>query len=122
VARARSPDLVAARPRRENIAADGESRRLRSRPAASAFIIAHQGATGDDVVLAWWDHENELPVRVLVRRQGEPWRAAEDTESVCVWDLEIFWHERQAWVETVLSSGSANERTAYLSRAFLQPS
>lgn len=81
------------------------------------FVIAHQGATGDYVVLAWWDNENELPVRVLVRRPGGQWRNAETTESVCVWDLEIIWHERQAWVETVLATGDPTERNTYLSRA-----
>jgi hypothetical protein len=34
------------------------------------FLIAHQGRTGDDVVLAWWDAENELPLRVWARDVG----------------------------------------------------
>ena len=34
------------------------------------FLIAHQGRTGDYVVLGWWDHENELPLRVFLRRQA----------------------------------------------------
>lgn len=78
------------------------------------LLIAHQGATGDYVVLGWWDHENELPLRVWVRRQGDPhWRRAQDGESVCVWDLEIIWSERQAWVQTMLS-GSDSNPSAYI--------
>jgi len=68
------------------------------------FIIAHQGRTGDYTVLAWWDHENELPVRLWVRRdRDEPWREAATSESFCVWDLEILWAEREAWVRTMMS-------------------
>lgn len=67
------------------------------------FLIAHQGRTGDYVVLGWWDHENELPVRVWVRRRDSPWRPAESGESFCVWDMEVIWAERRAWIDTMLA-------------------
>jgi len=68
------------------------------------ILIAHQGLTGDYTVLAWWDHENELPIRIWVRRQGDAeWRAAREGESVCVWDLELIGSERNAWVDTMMS-------------------
>jgi hypothetical protein len=80
------------------------------------FLIAHQGRTGDYAVLGWWDNENELPLRVFVRRgKREDWRAARGGESVCVWDLEIIASERDAWVETMLS-GQAVDPAAYLER------
>ena len=75
------------------------------------FIISHQGNGADYLVLAWWDNENELPLRVFVRPQmpeGQ-WRAARGGESVCVWDLEVIWFERQAYVQTVLSGGTVEE-------------
>jgi len=79
------------------------------------FLILHQGR-GDYLVLAWWDRENELPLRVFVRREdGMGWRPASTTESVCVWDLEILWREREAYVHTVLAGGSVDE---YLARTF----
>jgi len=72
------------------------------------FLIAHQGRTGDYVVAAWWDHENELPLRVLVRRgRTGRWRRARRGESFCVWDLEVIWAERRAWIDTMLSPGGA---------------
>jgi hypothetical protein len=72
------------------------------------FLIAHQGRTGDYVILAWWDNENELPLRVFVRRsRDDHWRAAEGSESVCVWDLEILWKEREAYVKTMLATGGS---------------
>jgi hypothetical protein len=82
------------------------------------FLIAHQGRTGDYVVVGWWANENELPIRVFVRRQrGEPWRAARGDESVCVWDLEILWAEREAYVRTMLAP-SGSDVAAYLKSSF----
>jgi hypothetical protein len=52
---------------------------------------------------AWWSNENELPIRAWVRREGEDWRPAIEGESVCVWDLEVVWEERQAWIATMMS-------------------
>lgn len=73
-----------------------------------AFLIAH---TGQDIwytVLCWWDRENELPIRVWVAERdsaGTPrWREARGGESVCVWDLDVIWHERQAYVQTLLGA------------------
>jgi len=73
------------------------------------FAIAHQGNGVDYLVLAWWDNQNELPLRVFVRPQtptGE-WRPARGGESVCVWDLEVIGFERNAYVKTLLNAGTA---------------
>ena len=69
------------------------------------LIIRHQGRGADYVVLGWWDRENELPLRVFVSPDGQPqsWRPSAASESICVWDLEILWAEREAYVATVLS-------------------
>ena len=77
------------------------------------FVIMHRGRAAGYVVLAWWDRENELPVRVFLREEG-PWRPARGGESFCVWDLEIMAHERDAYVATVL----AGEPEGYLARVF----
>jgi hypothetical protein len=72
------------------------------------FAISHQGNGADYAVLGWWDNENELPLRVFVHPQtpAGSWRPAEDGESVCVWDLEVIWFERQAFVQTLLNGGT----------------
>ena len=57
------------------------------------------------MVLAWWDRENELPVRVFVKPKGEAeFRAARGSESFCVWDLRVIAAERGAYVNTVLAA------------------
>ena len=78
------------------------------------FLIGHRGKGVDYVVIGWWDRENELPVRVFVRKQNGPWRAAAPSESFCVWDLEVIWHERQAYIDTLLSGGGLSTTEAYL--------
>jgi len=79
------------------------------------FAIAHQGNGADYAVLAWWDNENELPLRVFVRPQTADgqWRPARGGESVCVWDLEVIAFERRAYVKTMLGGGIVDE---YLAR------
>lgn len=79
------------------------------------FMIAHRGCGADYVVLGWWDRENELPVRVVVR-DGERWRPARPSESFCVWDLDVIAHERDAYVETVLAGPGESGADGYLER------
>lgn len=78
-----------------------------SRPGFG-FVIFHQGAMGDYIVLSWWDNENELPTRVFVRDQNN-WRPARANESFCVWDLRIIWHEREAYVKTILAGAGVDQ-------------
>jgi hypothetical protein len=85
--------------------------RADGRPAVG-FAIAHQGRTGDYLILGWWDRENELPVRVWLR-DGADWRPAAGGESFCVWDLRVLWWEREAYVATVLA-GRDDGIAAYL--------
>lgn len=82
------------------------------RPGA-AILIEHQGRGVDYLVLAWWDHENELPLRVFVRDAQQDWRPNRPSESICVWDLEVLWAERNAYVRTVLGT-PAQPVSAYL--------
>jgi hypothetical protein len=85
--------------------------------AGVGFVIAHQGNGCNYVVLAWWDRENELPLRVFVSADRRPrsWRPNEESESVCVWDLEVVWAEREAYVATVMR-GDGSDVEAYLAR------
>lgn len=92
--------------------------RTEARPGVG-LLIEHRGAGADYLVLGWWDRENELPVRVVVRDQvaGAAWRAAGPTESFCVWDLEVMGFERDAYVATVLApDADADALEAYLGR------
>ncbi|HZE88141.1 MAG TPA: hypothetical protein VE404_01270 [Verrucomicrobiae bacterium] len=80
-----------------------------------AFAIAHQGRGANYVVVCWWDRENELPTRVFVEESGR-WRPAEGSESICVWDLQVLWFERETYVATLLAEPVERGRDTYLAR------
>ncbi len=81
------------------------------------FVIAHHGEGIDYTVVSWWDRENELPTRVFARSvdDGKGWRPAAGGESFCVWDLEVIWAERDAYISTFLSS-EVSDVAGYLAR------
>ncbi|MFN9975158.1 MAG: hypothetical protein ACK58T_35230, partial [Phycisphaerae bacterium] len=85
-----------------------EPARTKSRPGV-AFVIHHIATPLDYLVVCWWDNENELLTRVLTRNAAAatrdpatPFRLSE-RESFCVWDMDIMWHERAAYVRHVLA-------------------
>jgi hypothetical protein len=80
------------------------------------FLVEHQGREEDVVLVAWWDRENELPVRIIVCHEQGGWRPARE-ESFCVWDLQVIAAERDLYVETVLTPGGGGLE-AYLGRAW----
>ncbi len=81
----------------------------------AGFLVLHHGREADYAVLGWWDNENELPLRLLIRDHGARtrWRRPRPAESVCVWDLEVIWAERNAYIETALANGQRNPATRY---------
>ncbi|NNG15068.1 MAG: isochorismatase [Gemmatimonadales bacterium] len=81
------------------------------------FIIAHHGDGIDYTVVSWWDRENELPTHVfaLSEADGKGWRPASGGESFCVWDLEVIWAEREAYIQTYLA-GEPPDAAGYLAR------
>jgi len=81
------------------------------------FVIAHHGRGIDYTVVSWWDRENELPTRVFARFGDDEkgWRPAAGGESFCVWDLEVIWAEREAYISTFLS-GEVPDVAGYLAR------
>jgi hypothetical protein len=84
---------------------------LEGRPGVG-FAILHQGATGDYLIVGWWDRENELPTRVFIR-DTNIWRPAAGGESFCVWDLRVMWWEREAYVNSMLA-GRPDALNAYV--------
>lgn len=105
------------------IALAGEALPTQADPARAGvgFLILHRGRGADYLVLGWWARENELPLRIVLRHPGgddAQWRPARGDEAVCVWDLQVIAHEREAYVDTLLSGGDpAAMRRAYLARA-----
>jgi hypothetical protein len=102
--------------------------RTKSRPGV-AFVIHHIAAPLDYLIVCWWDNENELLTRILVRDAAAavhdpatPFRLT-DRESFCVWDMDIMWHERAAYVRHVLAGahGGGGGLDAYIADRFDKP-
>lgn len=65
-----------------------------------AFAILHEGAERRYLVVAWWDHQNELFTSVSVSEQ-DGWLEDPTRWSFCLYDLEIFWAERNFFVQSL---------------------
>lgn len=68
-------------------------------PRTAAFAIFHEAALRY-LVLAWWGNDNELFTAVSVQEAGG-WVEDPARYSFCVWDLQIIWHERNAFIDLV---------------------
>lgn len=82
-----------------------------------AFAIFHAGSCGLYLVLAWWANGNELFTSVSVLLE-DGWTEDPRRYSFCLFDLEVFWAERNFFVETVYCPKP--DFNAYRSRFFVQ--
>ncbi|SNR68591.1 hypothetical protein SAMN05192560_0475 [Methylobacillus rhizosphaerae] len=65
-----------------------------------AFVIFHDGESMAYLVLAWWGNDNELFTSVSVKT-ASGWIEDAGQYSFCVYDLEVFWAERNYFVEQI---------------------
>jgi hypothetical protein len=66
-----------------------------------------------------WANENELHHKVFISPSDQPENlvpSPPDGTVACVWDLQLIWFERNAWVEKVLGNTKGPDLTAYLGR------
>jgi hypothetical protein len=87
----------------------------REQPRGFGFCIVHRGAEALWVLVCWWELE------IMYERL---WRAdlgstdlrpvPPDGPTACVWELQAICHERQAWIEHVLTNPSAPDFAGYL--------
>lgn len=83
-----------------------------------SFCIFHQGEQFPYLVLAWWGNDNELFTSVSVFT-GERWEEDASRFSFCLYDMEVFWFERNAYVDTMyLPNGDID---TYRATRLLQP-
>lgn len=68
-----------------------------------AFVIFHKGVSYIYLVLAWWGNDNELFNSVSVLTESG-WVEDSSKFSFCLFDLEIFWGERNIYIDTIYNS------------------
>ena len=64
------------------------------------FAIFHGGASMLYLILCWWGNDNELFTAVSVLTP-DGWVEQPDRYSFCLYDLEVFWDERNHYIETI---------------------
>lgn len=69
-------------------------------PSTPAFAVFHDGAGAPYLVLAWWGNDNELFTSVSVKT-ASGWVEDPSRFSFCLYDLEVFWHERNCFIEFI---------------------
>ena len=82
-----------------------------------AFAICHDGASARYLTLGWWGNDNEMFVAVAVT-QPEGWIEDLGRYSFCLWDMEVMWHERNAFVRHLY--GLTPDLDAYRADRFTQ--
>ena len=81
-----------------------------------AFVIVHEGRDGVWALYYWWTGGEMLESRLYFAPHTEPtqWRPYPRPGGlVCVWELEVIIHERQAWIDHVLRRAKAPDFAAY---------
>lgn len=84
------------------------------------FVYAHDGATGCFGAVNWWQDVTDLQHRsFLTTDTSDPDSlrlAPVDELQVCVWDLAVMAHERDAWYDAVLTNPQGPDLEAYVQR------
>jgi len=83
-----------------------------------AFLIVHEAREGVLILLNWWTGENMIETKVYFANFENPQEINVypyyPKALVCIWELEIFAHERKAWIEHVLLQATNPDFENYL--------
>ena len=82
------------------------------------FLGVHCGRDANFIFIDWWANENELHHHVFRSSLENPLEITRAPEGLaaCVFDLQVIWFERTAWVEKVLSNPKTPDLEAYLKK------
>ncbi|MBI3896922.1 MAG: hypothetical protein HY308_01340 [Gammaproteobacteria bacterium] len=94
--------------------ADVKAQKKISWASTPAFAILHDGVA-PYLILAWWGNDNELFTSVSVKT-ASGWAEDPARYSFCVFEMEIMWHERNFFIESVYCA--APDLDAYRTKRF----
>ena len=82
------------------------------------FVGVHCGIDANLIFIDWWANENELHHHVFTSSLDKPldMTRAPDGFTACVFDLQVIWFERNAWIEKVLANPDGPDVEGYLQR------
>lgn len=83
----------------------------------NAFLIVHEAREGTIILFNWWTGENMIETKLFYASFETPNRIEpslfNSKQLVCIWELEVFFHERNAWIKHVLSNRVKADFEAY---------
>ena len=83
-----------------------------------AWLIAHEGREGVWLPFSWWTGGEMVETIMYFAEHESPTELKSSPYSqnsmLCVWELEVFIHERQAWIKHILEQAAAPNFDAYL--------
>lgn len=87
-----------------------------------AFLIVHEAREGVWLLFNWWTGGEMIATEVYFSNYNEPFsikKSPYNTSSLlCVWELEIFSHERKLWIEHVLLHPNNPKFKDYLNKNY----
>jgi hypothetical protein len=82
-----------------------------------AVLILHEYRDGCFAIIGWWTDENMLQMHVYLAANEKPgeFKLFSDKGIVtCVWEMAVWWFERNAWIENVLMKAPKPDYEKYL--------
>ena len=81
-----------------------------------ATLIVHEGKEGCFAIINWWTDDNMLQNFAYLKQKGEKdfTLFSDRGIALCVWEMEVCWHERKAWIKHVLMQHEHPDVEAYL--------
>ncbi len=90
-----------------------------------AFVIVHEAREGVWILLNWWTGGEMVETKVYFSSFETPKMITDSPYSknslLCVWELEVFAHERTAWIKNILERAAQPDFENYKNDIFIQP-
>lgn len=82
------------------------------------FLIVHEAREGVWILFSWWTGGEMIETKVYFSDFDSPkvitTSPYKTSSLICVWELEIFAHERQAWIAHILMNPNSPDFEGYL--------
>ena len=90
----------------------------------NGFLMVHEAREGTLILFCWFTGENMIETTIYYADFKTPEdinpSIYKEKQLVCVWELEIIFHERKAWIQHVLSKSKNPDFINYQKYFYIQ--
>ena len=90
----------------------------------NAFLMVHEAREGTLILLCWFTGENMIETNIYYADFENPSdinpSIYKEKQLVCIWELEIVWFERKAWIKHILSKSHNPDFNNYQKEFYCQ--